>query len=903
MAYLSLPIKNVLYIGCNIDLVEALLASLSDGNQTVSYHTKQLLSSNEVLATLAEKEYHYFVTEQSIPKVTSERIQYLFPQLQTTYLNQTKHVNKKVVAISEKNLISEDVKNALNCISIPIFYKNKQGKIVVCNHSFANHLGLTCEQVIGKSAADVLPVALQEGIEMIDRKIFNDHQVHLYKCELHDLEGRQHEVVFRKELIANSELQIGMIFDVSELHEAKRDVEKERIMLRATADISPDLIFFKDLESRFLGCNKQFEKFIGQPEKNILGKTDDQFFELEQATMCQVQDQGVMRKNETYSGEEYLTYVDGERHFIDIRKVPLLDNQGNVQGLIGIGRDITAHHRLQKRLKVANAVFENSQENIIVTDQVGIIISANNATCQLMGYKKSELLSNNILILSVQASNSTLEQQIEEGLANNKQWKGDITYRNKDKEVRYAWLDVYLVELEEGINNRIYSFTDLSQNKNIESKIKYLSKHDPLTGLSNRLALFAKLEDAINRANFNEVAMAVILIDINGFKAINDQYGHDAGDKVLQEIAGRLKNCIFEKDTVARFGDDEFVILVDDLKNEHDAALVAQKVAQQFATKFEIGDIQAALSATIGISLCPDDGMGVDTLLLNAEKAMLRAKLDKSCSYHFYTGQLTEHASNQMQLEAEIKVALQEDQFELYYQPQYDLNKKLIVAMESVLRWNHPQFGLLLPERFLSLAEESGLLVQIGLKTLRNVALQTVKWRKSNIHFGRITMNLSASQLEQISFIADIQTILKETECSARDIEFEVLESIFENDNYTIHENLFNIHKLGIAITVDGFGADIPIFHFIEPLGIEKFKIAHNYIQGVPGRLVGEAMIKSVMVLARELGVDVVGSSIESMQQEDYFRTQKISSGQGEQRAKPMKVSEATFHLRCHKKK
>jgi diguanylate cyclase (GGDEF)-like protein/PAS domain S-box-containing protein len=903
VTYLSLPLKNVLYIGHNVELVDALLTVFNDQNPKVSHNVKHMLNSNEILAVLSERNYHYLIVEQSISKVISDRIQDIFPQLKTTYLNRGERVNEKKVMTTDQGLVSEEVKKALNCISIPIYYKSKEGIILVCNHSFSNQIGLTNEEVIGKNVSVLLPESLQKGIESVDRKVFNDHQVHLYKCDLHDLNGRRREVIFHKEQIPDNDIQIGMIFDISELNEAKRDIEKERIMLRATADISPDLIFFKDLESRFLGCNKQFEKFIGQPEKQIIGKSDDQFFELEQASMCQQQDQDVMVNNEAHSGDEYLTYVDGERHFIDMRKVPLLDNKGDVQGLIGIGRDITAHHRLQKRLKVANTVFENSQENLIVTDQAGIIISVNLAMCQLTGYKKVELLGNDIAVLSVLEPNSVLQQQIKEGLENNNQWKGDISYRNKQLENHFAWLDVYSVELEEQVNNRIYSFTDLTQNKCIESKIQYLSKHDPLTGLSNRIALFTTLEDAINRASFNEIAMAVVLVDINNFKAINDQYGHDAGDKVLKEIACRLKNCVYEKDTVARFGDDEFVLIVDGLKNEHNAALVAQKVAEQFNSQFKIGDIEATLSATIGISLCPDDGMDVDTLLRRAEKAMLRAKLDKNSSYHFYTNQLTEHSTNQLQLESELKTALQDDQFEIYYQPQYDFNKKLIVAMESLLRWNHPKHGLLLPGRFLSLADESGLLIPIGLKIFNEVAHQAVKWRKSNIHFGRIAINLSISQLEQISFIADIQTILKESGCPPSDIEFEIVESIFESSNHTIHENLFNIHKLGIAITIDSFGADISIFHFIESLGIEKFKITQNYIQSVAGRIIDEAVIKSVMVLARELGLDVVGAGIESVQQEGFLQSNQISSGQDDHQAKPMKVSEATFYLHCHKKK
>ena len=898
---MSMQTKNVFYMGKNIGLVEALLTSVSEENENTSYKIKHVLSSNEVVKLLQEVKYDYFISEKTIPANIADNIEHFFPQLKTIYLNQAPS-NEILLAPSDKELVSEDVKKALNCISIPIYYKNKDGTIIVCNQSFAGHLGLAVDEVVGRNVSNLLPLPLREGLEQIDKKIFADRKVHLYECELHDVHGVRKEVVFRKQLVDSSDTQIGLVFDVTELNDARRIIEKERMMLRATADISQDLIFFKDLESRFLGCNKQFEKFIGQPESKILGKTDDQFFALEQAHMCQQQDQDVMLSNDVYSGEEYLTYVDGERHFIDMKKVPLIDKRGDVKGLIGIGRDITARHRLQKRLKVANAVFENSQENIIVADQTGKIVSINRAACQLSGYEKSELIGKPIKFLTAKGIYCKFMKKMDEKLRNEGAWNGDITYSNKLGEQRFAWLDVYAVELEKGVSNYIYSFTDLSQNKSIESKIQFLSKHDPMTGLSNRIALFTKLEDAINRANFNESTMAVILIDINGFKVINDQYGHNEGDRVLKEIASRLKKCVVEKDTVARFGDDEFVILVDSLKNEHDAALVAQNVVEQFSRKFKIGPVEAYLGVTIGISLCPDDGDDVDTLLQSAEKAMLRGKLDKRSSYHFYTDQLTKHSSNQLQLETELKIALQEDQFELYYQPQFDLNKKLIVAMESLWRWNHPKYGMLLPDRFLSIAEESGLLVPLGLQMLKKVALQTVQWRSSNIFFGRIAIPFTMMQLEQISLIADIQSIVKETGCEIKDIEFEVCESTFSCENYTVYDNLLNIHKLGVPITIAGFGADIPVFHFIEPLGVEKFKVAQSYVQDVPGPLVGQAMIKSVMMLARELGVDVVSEVMDSNEQESFTHQNQSTLSQ-EHQPLPMKTSEATFYLRCHKKK
>ncbi|MEI6897650.1 MAG: diguanylate cyclase [Psychromonas sp.] len=697
--------KNVLYLGSNRELVEALLHSLSDGNKKVSYQIEHRVCSDEVLNLLHENKHHYFITEQLIPQVTVDKIARLFPTLKTTYLKPSATVN----ASSMQTSLNDDVKPALN--------------------------------------------------------------------------------------------------------------------------------------------------------------------ETEQ-----------------------------EPHFIEIKKVPLSDDSDSDHGLIGAGYDIVTHRRLQKRLKVANAVFENSHENILMVDHTGKIISINRAACRLFGYSKIELLDKPVKMLSTQDPDSMILRKATRKIKEDGAWSGDMTYRHKQGGIGFAWLDIYVVELEKGMNNRIYTFTDLSLNKKSESKIKYLSQHDPLTGLSNRIALFTKLEDTIHRANINENTMAAVLINLNGFKGINDQYGHNEGDKVLQEIACRLANCVAEKDTLARLGDDEFVIIVDVLKNEHDAALVAQKIINQFNRPFEISNITTKLTVSIGISLCPDDGDDVDTLLQHAEKAMLRAKRDKNISYRFYTDHLTKHSSDQLQLEAELKIAIEEDQFELQYQPQYDLNKKLVVGMESLWRWNHPQHGEIFPDQFLSLAEESGLIIPLGLKMLEKVALQTIKWKKAHIFFGRIAFYLSLKQLEQISLIADIQTIIKDTGCLVSDIEFEIYESVFNSESYVVRDNLFNINKLGIAITVVGFGTDVPIFHFIEPLSIEKFKIADDYIKHVPGRIISQAMIQSIRVFARELGINIVGNLMDGIEQEVFSsETQEISKNDAQ--VKPMKVGEATFYLRCNKKK
>jgi diguanylate cyclase (GGDEF)-like protein/PAS domain S-box-containing protein len=896
---LSVPVKNVLYVGNNIQLAEAMLNLSASPALQPDYTLCHLLRTDGIEAILAEKEYTHLICDLPFSDSLADKIDADFPLLKTTYLNGNAAPKLAKLSASMEDLITDEVKTTLDFLSIPIYFKNIKGEFLACNSYFSHIFGLTPAQVQGKNAADILPAHLLDEIKKIDQNIFDNKQVYFYECKLDDINGIAREMVFRKECVDDTDIQIGMLFDVTEINQAKYSLEKERIMLRATADISPDLIFFKDLDSRFLGCNKQFEKFVGCSEEDILGKKDDQLFELGQALMCQSQDKDVISNKQIYLGEEHLTYNDGQRHFIEMKKVPLQDKNGEVQGLIGVGRDITAHHLMQKRLKIAEVVFDNSKDSILVTDQFGDILSANQACCLLSGFSKDELLQLNINVFASKQQSESFYDDI--SFTENKSWQGDITYCNKNGDTHFAWLEIYAVDhFDEGKTNRIYSFTDLTQCKRVEEKIQFLSKHDPLTGLYNRIALFNRLEDSINRANYQKTIMAVLLVDINDFKAVNDQFGHNAGDDVLKEIAIRLKNCIFEKETVARFSDHSFVIVVNELANEQNVASIAQKIITLFSKNFTIGNREISLSATIGISMCPDDGIDNESLLSNAEKAMQRGKDDKSVPYHFYTMALTRHSNQQLELEDELKLGLQLDQFELYYQPQYDLNNRQIVAMQGLLRWNHPEQGVLQHDRFLILAKESGLLVSLGLITIRKAALQAVNWHKAGINFGRIAINLSREQLSQLSFIADLHTILKETMCSGQWLEFEVEKSTLHHSSSDIQENLMNIRKMGIGLTVINFGISSTVIDLINLLGVEKLRIANDFIKDGSEFLVNDAVYNSSNIFARTLGLSIVGDVLEINQQQTPSTSQ--SPSRAEESVQVMKASEATFYLRCNKR-
>ncbi|TEW52066.1 sensor domain-containing protein [Psychromonas algicola] len=892
---MSSVVSQVLYVGRNLKLAQALLSINSNiGSFNIS-HTHCV---NALESILNENDYDYFICELPLSASVKECITEKHPDLECTYLSdlEAHSENIKNITPQNKELVSEEVKAALDCISIPIYYKNKQNVIITCNTYFSQVFGLLPEDLIGQDARNILPIDSYGGFKNSELTMFNEHQVDLLECEMRDVTGLKREFLIREELMDGSELKIGMLFDISEMNSAKRAVEKERAMLRATADISSDLIFFKDLESKFIGCNKQFEAFVGCPEAEIIGKKDDELFEENQALMCQSQDSLAMSTGKTYSGDEYLTYNNGEKHYIFMQKVPLKDKEGNVQGLIGIGRDITEKSIIQKQLKVANVVFENSRDAIVVTDGSGIILSLNDACIKQSGHSKEKFIGKEIRSFATGGDYQQLFSEIEAGLKEKGQWQGNANFSKAGGGLSYFWLEIYIVKHHEtGIENRVYSFTDLTQNKYNEEKIQYLSKHDSLTGLNNRIALFTHLEAAIARANHKQIAMGVLFVEIKGYKEKNERYGHHQGDLIIKNVAKRLKRSVSDKDIIARIGDDQFVLVVDELDNEQVVALIAQNIAQQFADPITIEGMPVSFSVSIGISICPDDGMDLNTILSNAESAMLRGKDDRSSSYHFYTNELTINSTHQIELEKEMRFALENDQFEVYYQPQYDLSKHQIVAVECLMRWHHPQQGVLLPNRFLILAEQSGLLIELGMQMFEKAAKQAASWHKSGINFGRIAFNLSKLELSQISLIGAIQKVLLNTNSQASWFEFAIEEHLFSSEVSTVQDNLLNLSRLGVSLTVDGFGADRSVLYSIGRLNIEKFKISKHFIQGVPGYLAGEAMIKSVFVLANSLGIDVVG---EGMQEASL-----LGGDESLPLNEPMKASEATFYLRCHKRK
>ncbi|ABM03837.1 diguanylate cyclase/phosphodiesterase with PAS/PAC sensor(s) [Psychromonas ingrahamii 37] len=901
---MSDPIKNLLYLGDNIALIDTLFNSFFTDEKTDNYHVFHLVSGVQLCLTLSENNFSHFISERPLNTDIKDKIKADFPLLKTTYLNADDEPKETKLSVDVENIFTDEVKALLESLSIPIYFKNKQAQYLACNHHFSKLLGLSPAQIIGKTFAELSDSPLKDEIEKIDPQMFTDHQVGLHEYRGTNKVGEKHDLLFYNEFTANGKMQSGLIFDITELNKSKYLLEKQRRILRATVDISPDMISYKDLKSRILGGNSPFEKFVGSLEKEVLGKTVYDFFPLEQAIASIKHDQKVIKNNKVNVQEVISTDDDGERHLLNMKKIPVQDKQGDVQGLISVGRNMTEQRKTQKRFEIADAVFENSKESLIVTDEDGRIISANDHACIVFGYSKEQLLAQEINILASETHDGAYYKNIEQLLEADGSWQGDITYRTKIGDVCHAWLEAYEVQhTQENRVERVYSYTDLTHFQVTDKKISFLSKQDPLTGLHNRISLFSRLEDRLTRANYQHSAVAVILVDIDDFKAINNKYGHNGGNQILKEVARRLKNCLYGKYTLGRFVKDQFIIIIDELASEHDAATVARQVTDQFSSAFIIENVHKNITASIGISLSPDDGIEVAPLFLNAEKAKRHSKNSKSTVYNFYTPGLTLGLNKEFELEKELKQALLSDQLDLYYQPQYDLSKRQIVALQGLLRWHHPKRGILLPEHFLSVAEGSHLLVPIGWKMIRKACLKAVSWENAQFKFGRIAIDLFKIQLSQISFIAELQTILKETGCSTGQLEFLVDKAILCDASADILSNLDNANKMGFTLTVTNFGMAEDVIDLIDRLGVANLKISDPQIKNASGSLANNAQLKSANVFASSLGINILSDTLDNAEQKEFSTFNRPDSGKAKVvvHKKVMSASEATFYLHCNK--
>jgi diguanylate cyclase (GGDEF)-like protein len=452
-----------------------------------------------------------------------------------------------------------------------------------------------------------------------------------------------------------------------------------------------------------------------------------------------------------------------------------------------------------------------------------------------------------------------------------------------------------VIQLGHEITNYLDIQEQLQQQKN---DLDFIAYHDPLTDLPNRILFLDRLNQAINQAQRNNEKIALLFIDLDRFKEINDSFGHNSGDEVLIVCAERLQNCIRKIDTVARLGGDEFTILLDALKSNNVIINIVEKIINHLSAPIYLGDDVFHVTASIGISLFPNDGQNAEQLLKNADAAMYKAKDDGKNTYHFYTKEMTEQAFERIFMENNLREALNRNEFEMYYQPQYDSNTNEIVGFEALVRWNHPERGLIPPQQFIPVAEETGLIVPLGRQIIDMATTAIAEWQRSGLTKARMAINVSAKQLRDASFTQTLSAILDKNQCLPEWLELEITESsVMKNTEHTI-KLLHQIRRRGITISIDDFGTGYSSLAYLKKLPINKVKIDRSFICNLPEDKDDAEITKAIISMSQSLNLDIIAEGIETDKQRAFVNSEGCYMIQGYLYSKPVTYDDMTAKLK-----
>lgn len=565
--------------------------------------------------------------------------------------------------------------------------------------------------------------------------------------------------------------------------------------------------------------------------------------------------------------------------------------------------EISQRRNAEEGLRLSAKVFENNSEAILITDAANNVVSVNRAFMEITGYTEDEVLGKNPHILSSGRHNKSFYDVLYASLSSQDKWRGEIWNKRKSGEVFPQWSTISVLRDQQGkITNYVAVFLDITERKKEEERIQYLANYDVLTGLPNRYLLGDRLEQALVLAQQHKSKMAVLFIDLDHFKNINDSLGHDIGDGLLKQVSDRLKKCLRRSDTIARQGGDEFVALLGDLNSEDEVTFVAEKMIESLYGEFEVGEHHLSVTTSIGVSIYPDDGETSVQLLRNADLAMYRAKDSGRNQFQYYEPGMNVKAVQRLQMENDLRVAISKGQLALHYQPKVNVNSGAMVGMEALLRWSHPLHGFVSPAQFIPVAEESGLINEIGDWVLRQAALQQRIWQSQGYQIVPVAVNLSVLQFGQKDFAAKVLAIVQEVGVSPHFIELELTESILMDLGVSSLSTMNQLNDAGFDLSLDDFGTGYSSLSRLKLLPVKSLKIDQSFVRDIATDENDEAIVNATAVLAHAMEMKVVAEGVETQVQLDFIRDLQCEEYQGYLFSRPLPADEVVRYLSFTKK-
>lgn len=599
-------------------------------------------------------------------------------------------------------------------------------------------------------------------------------------------------------------------------------------------------------------------------------------------------------ETETYAVQYRALKHDGNSVWIEDRgRVIERSADGRALRMIGTRRDISDSRRQAEQLRLAATVFEAAGEGMAIMDPEFRLLAVNQACCMLSGYSREELIGHSVARLASSEDSRQQYAGIRARLLSDGSWEGELIETRKSGEVYPQWAQLRVVRDSQGNVSNIVAFvSDLSVRRQVEERLRYLTHFDELTGLANRALLKERLHAVCERSRHRNRGVAVLYLDIDRFKVLNESLGHDAADQLLREISRRLSMTLSEADTIARLSGDEFVVVLEGYGSLANLAHSGSHLLSRIRKPIQIGDQELVVSASIGVSLLPDNSREAATLLLQANMAMQHAKHLGGNTLQFFTERLQGSSLDNLKMENQLRRALEDGQLEVFYQPRLNVAEDCLDAAEALVRWRHPQKGLIAPGFFIPLAEQTGLIIPLGEFVLRQACKQARQWQLDGVAEIRVSVNLSVKQLRQGNFVSLVRQVLEETGLPPDRLELELTESQLLDDIDNSISISRQLRALGVKLAIDDFGTGYSSLSYLKRFPVDFVKIDRSFISELDQVGEDSAIVRAIIAMVHSLELKVVAEGVETQAQMDFLKAHGCDEMQGYLISRPVPANE-----------
>jgi diguanylate cyclase (GGDEF)-like protein/PAS domain S-box-containing protein len=784
--------------------------------------------------------------------------------------------------------------------AVELLIDPEDGRIVDANQAAVNYYGYRREELQRMTISDINTLDPEEVAAEMARARSEKRSHFLFKHRHATGEIRDVEVHSGPIQVGGRQLLYSIVHDVTARMESERALRESEARYHTIIDTTGEGYWLVALSTmRIVDVNEALCRILGYPREALIGKTPFDFVDEENRRIFEQQAARV-HDSQQRSYEITLRHKDGHGVSVQVNATNMPNGDEAPEQAFAFITDISERKRIEEQLRIAATFFETTSEAITVTDSHNRIVAVNPAFSYITGYSEKEVLGKDPGLLSSNRHSAAFYRNMWHTLQRMGRWQGEIWNRRKNGEVFPEWLSIVGIKDGQGETTQYMAvFSDITKRKQDEQKIWRQANYDALTGLPNRNLFKDRLDRAMHAAHREGTRLALMFIDLDRFKWVNDTLGHATGDRLLQEAANRLRRCVRETDTVARLGGDEFTVILGEVREGTEVERIAEKLLHRLAAPFELDGKEAFVSGSIGITLFPGDADNMEQLLRNADAAMYLAKQSGRNTFHYFTQQMNEEAQRRLQLESDLRRVLERDELLLHYQPIIDGSGR-VAGAEALLRWQHPELGLIPPDEFIPLAEEIGVIVEMEQWVMRQACHDARAFQLQSGASLFVSVNVSSMQCKSDRCRMVLGEILQQSGLPAECLKLEITERVMMENTEHVIALLSTIRSMGVRLAVDDFGTGYSSLSYLKQFPVDVLKIDRAFIDGLPTDKDDVALVEAIVAMAHSLELQVVAEGVESADQLAFLSSLGCDMIQGYYFSKPLPFEAFEAYLRQH---